>query len=195
MNLEKWFVTPIWYDYTQFDYAAAANRCLELSKTYPNRVLSNAGGWQSSSIDLREYSEFHIIHNTICYKINEIAKQINQEGKLQLDNVWINLNYPGSSNLRHVHPVTAFSGTIYISVNERSGRIVFFGDSPIIHYTFKNKGCELFYDEVYYTPKNGMIVMFPAWVPHAVERNESDDTRISISFNVSQIQDAGVAQR
>ena len=33
------------------------------------------------------------------------------------------------------------------------------------------------------TPKENMLVVFPAWVPHAVEVNSSDDERISLSFN------------
>ena len=28
-----------------------------------------------------------------------------------------------------------------------------------------------------------MLVVFPAWVPHAVEINLSDEERISLSFN------------
>lgn len=189
MNLEKWFVTPIWFDYVNFDFASVANRCLELSKTYPSRVLSNVGGWQSDNIDLREYSEFHIVYNILNQKVIELSRDIKQEGKMELDNVWLNVNYPGTHNSRHVHPVTAFSGTIYISTNEKSGRIVFFDDSPIVHYPFENKGSELFYDKVHYAPTNGMIVVFPAWIPHAVETNESNETRISISFNIRQRRD------
>ena len=32
-------------------------------------------------------------------------------------------------------------------------------------------------------PKENMLVVFPAWVPHAVEINLSDEERISLSFN------------
>ena len=33
------------------------------------------------------------------------------------------------------------------------------------------------------SPKENMLVVFPAWVPHAVEINLSDEERISLSFN------------
>jgi len=37
--------------------------------------------------------------------------------------------------------------------------------------------------QVYYMPKAGTIVMFPSWLWHEVKPNESQDIRISISFN------------
>tara|TARA_Y100000746_G_C15417425_1_gene412840 strand:- start:1030 stop:1185 length:156 start_codon:yes stop_codon:yes gene_type:complete len=32
-------------------------------------------------------------------------------------------------------------------------------------------------------PKENMLVVFPAWLPHALEINLSDEERISLSFN------------
>ena len=40
--------------------------------------------------------------------------------------------------------------------------------------------------EVHYKPKAGTVVMFPAWLWHEVRPNESNDTRISVSFNFIQ---------
>ena len=40
--------------------------------------------------------------------------------------------------------------------------------------------------EVHYEPIAGRIIMFPAWLWHEVRINESNDTRISVSFNFLQ---------
>jgi uncharacterized protein (TIGR02466 family) len=40
--------------------------------------------------------------------------------------------------------------------------------------------------EVHLEPKEGRIIMFPAWLWHGVEPNESNDIRISVSFNFIQ---------
>ena len=45
---------------------------------------------------------------------------------------------------------------------------------------------------VVYPPIEGQMIMFPAWLPHAVEINESKEKgekswRISVSFNFIQI--------
>ena len=38
----------------------------------------------------------------------------------------------------------------------------------------------------HYKPKAGTVVMFPAWLWHEVKPNESNDIRISVSFNFLQ---------
>ena len=38
----------------------------------------------------------------------------------------------------------------------------------------------------HYKPKAGTIIMFPAWLWHEVKPNESNDIRISVSFNFLQ---------
>ena len=40
--------------------------------------------------------------------------------------------------------------------------------------------------EIHLEPKEGRILMFPAWLWHCVEPNESNDIRISVSFNFIQ---------
>ena len=40
--------------------------------------------------------------------------------------------------------------------------------------------------EVHVDPLEGRIIIFPAWLWHGVEPNESNDIRISVSFNFLQ---------
>jgi len=37
---------------------------------------------------------------------------------------------------------------------------------------------------MHYTPKDGDLVMWPSWIPHQVERNESNIQRVCIAFNI-----------
>jgi uncharacterized protein (TIGR02466 family) len=191
MQREHWFLTPIWYDYTEFDFNEVSRKCLRLrASNYPNRVLSNDGGWQSCDVNLAEHSELLIVKHILEKKISEISRDIDPNLVLELDNVWININDPGNSNKTHVHPASAFSGTIYISVNDDSGKIIFYNDmTPQRHYPFVCDKFPLFSKQVMYIPKNGMIVIFPSWISHNVEKNMSNTHRISISFNVQQKRD------
>ena len=34
------------------------------------------------------------------------------------------------------------------------------------------------------TPKEGDLLIFPAYLPHSVEENKSDEDRVIISFNI-----------
>lgn len=189
MKQENWFFTPIWFEYLDFDTQTVAHRCLQMrSDGYPNRVLSNVGGWQSKDINLSEFPEFRIIDDILDQKINEFSNSLGPNFKFKLDNIWVNLNERGDRNGTHVHPITSFSGTIYIQVDENTGKIRFHNDyNPLKHYPVRLDDTNVFHQTVTYTPKNGMIVIFPAWVPHDVLESESDMTRISMSFNIKQI--------
>ena len=191
MQLEKWFATPIWYDYTIFNFDSVAKRCISISQTQPSRKLSNVGGWQSDNFDINQYvnqyDEFNPVRDILSQKIQEFSKFIGPNCKLDLDNCWLNVNYRGHHNNKHVHPLSVFSGVLYISTNDESGNIVFHNESAQIHYPdISNNASNLFFREVTYRPKNGMILLFPAWIYHSVMPNMSDEPRISIAFNIRQ---------
>lgn len=188
MNRENWFCTPIWFDNLDFDTSIVAGKCLQLKKEkFANRVLSNVGGWQSVDIHLDQFSEFQVIKEIINRKLIDLQGFINSSYPLMLDNIWININERGDYNNTHVHPVSAFSGTVYIQTDDKTGKIRFFNDFYMQkHYPVKLDNSDLFYQNVTYTPKNGMIIIFPSWIPHEVTSSESDIPRISMSFNIRQ---------
>ena len=190
MQVEKWFSTPIWFDYFNFDTAAVAKTCLKLRDDhYENRVISNVGGWQSSNLNLEDHDELQVVSEILTVGLSEFSSAIHPEFNIELKNVWININERGNSNKRHVHPMSTFSGTLYIQVDEKTGNIVFYDNyTPYDHYPIlMPSDSEYFPERVTYYPTNGMLLIFPSWVPHLVEPSNSDLTRISISFNVQQI--------
>jgi uncharacterized protein (TIGR02466 family) len=188
MIQENWFVTPIWCEHLNIDTSAAANECLQLrKKKYPSRVISNIGGWQSVDIDLTRYEELSKIHQIIETKLNEVNQSIHLDFTSKLINVWININEKGNFNSQHVHPNSTFSGTIYLQVDDVSGKIVFENDTGMRYFNVKNPiGCTLFPKKISYSPRNGTILIFPAWALHEVEPSNSNKPRISISFNIRQ---------
>ena len=66
-----------------------------------------------------------------------------------------------------------YAGVYYVSLPEGSGDLIFERD--------ENQ------ERVKVTPKVGEYIIFPAWLKHAVTRNQSDDLRISMSFNLERI--------
>lgn len=186
MNKQHWFTTPIWHDYLNIDTKQIADKCLQLkASNYPNRVYTNNGGWQSQDV----FGIFPNLEHLINQKANQITKEIDDDLNLQLENIWVNINEKTNYNTKHVHPITAFSGTIYIQVNDKTGDIRFFDDLfPSKHYPLKLRvDNKLFHHTVTYKPVNGMMLIFPAWVSHDVLPSESDIPRISISFNIKQV--------
>jgi uncharacterized protein (TIGR02466 family) len=189
MNLETWFQVPVWFnDITDLDLDIVKNKCLELMNSgFENVVLSNRGGWQSRSIKLEEFAEFSALSESINNNLLKLSEQINPDFKCVIDNTWININFRGNYNARHHHYQAALSGCIYIDVQENSGNIHFMRGGLQSHYPFNGFNSSLFHEYVEYQPKNGRLLIFPAWLEHEVAPNNSDVPRISIAFNVKQI--------
>jgi uncharacterized protein (TIGR02466 family) len=191
MKVEEWFSTPIWYDI--FDniscdqYNAAINYCKNLQNTTPGRDQSNIGGWQSEDLYYRNIinTPLQIYFDLLRPPVNQAFQALGVERVHALTNIWININQPGSINKEHIHPRSSLSGVFYLTKNNSS--IIFSRnhDIPWFHLrnlNSNNRTKHSFY-EVSYTPQQGQFIIFPSWLTHRVQPNQSDCDRISIAFN------------
>ena len=146
---------------------------LQWNKKDPKGVnKTNVNGWHSQT-DMNKREEY-----------NPLTKQP------VLGNMWANINYPGGYNRPHLHPNSLFSGVYWIKTPANCGKFMIYEPRQGAQCTMPNRKegklpPEL-WREVHYTPRAGTIVMFPAWLWHEVRPNQSNDTRISVSFNFLQ---------
>ena len=150
---------------------------------------TNAGGWHSST-DMNQKEKYNPLTRELFNMQEEIYQKENLSRKPVLGNMWANINYPGNSNRPHLHPNSLFSGVYWIKTPMKSGNLMLYDPRPGIHTTMPNrkegKLPSQLWREVHYEPIAGRCVMFPAWLWHEVRTNESNDTRISVSFNFLQ---------
>ena len=107
---------------------------------------------------------------------------------------WPNINRFGDYHNLHNHPHAWLSGTYYVTVPENPldlpgradrtpGAISFFDPRPQANMNAISKDGQV--DPEYRVqPKAGEILLWPAFLHHAVHPNLSEDERISVSFNV-----------
>ncbi len=107
---------------------------------------------------------------------------------------WANINRKGDYHDAHNHPHSYLSGTYYLKVpspatvgrnrsDVRPGHITFYDPRPGINMISINK--DPYIDpEHTILPKPGLLLLWPAFLNHFVHPNLSDETRISISFNI-----------
>ena len=104
--------------------------------------------------------------------------------------MWANINYPGNFNRPHLHPNALFSGVYWVKAPEKSGNLMLYEPRPGAQCTMPNrkegKLPSQLWREIHYEPKAGTCIMFPSWLWHEVKPNESNDIRISVSFNFLQ---------
>jgi len=157
---------------------------------------SNAGFQGYHSKDIRNLDNIPGINQLLKQIISAVNSihHISREGNPQLTNFWINISGKGSSNTPHTHSGLTYSGVFFIKVPKemRGGRFLFyrnFNEADFISTEYMGRFKEGYqmqgYDYPINTilPKENMLIVFPAWVPHAVEINLSEEERISLSFN------------
>jgi len=140
---------------------------------------SNRGGWQSDLY--KPEGEFE----PLVKEINEFCKNINlgiQE--IFIPQLWVNVNKRGDWNIIHQHGQYHLSGTYYVKVPKDSGQLVFRDPRPgAIGNAFINYG----FDKGEFKKVNimeGLLMIWPPYLDHFVEPSQTDEERISISFDI-----------
>ena len=148
--------------------------------------LSNAGGWQSNSFAIGNKGD--LLHKFLINCIDGFPP-IRESISLYIT-AWVNINKKGDYNIKHNHPSSDLSGVLWIKCPKKCGDIIF--DNPsgfedfdtLESYTQEFKNQTNFYNTYFFTPTEGRILVFPAHLNHHVEPNESNEDRISVSFNI-----------
>ena len=105
----------------------------------------------------------------------------------EITGMWAVVNSPGSSNRLHNHPFNYLSGVFYLQVPKDSGSLIFHDPRPQSEVLSppKKQGENLHTaHRVTWEPKQNDLLVFPSWLQHEVEINNSQEERIVISFNI-----------
>lgn len=185
---QLWFATPIWEcPVSGIDNQAIKNYCLEVREQKPGVSISNRGGWHSGEllspipVALEQlFSDLSVFVNDVCVRYTGIDD-------LQIGNFWININGYHDYNLAHDHQNSILSGVYYVSVPESNmGDLVLHrGDNIEFFMTSRVERQQTMSNAFSVTKqaKESTFYLFPSWIKHHVERNESQQERISIAFN------------
>tara|TARA_B100000287_G_scaffold264447_1_gene248877 strand:+ start:183 stop:770 length:588 start_codon:yes stop_codon:yes gene_type:complete len=161
----------------------------EKKKDPVGNVKSNLGGWQSKGVYQRDNN---ILLKTVSDNLFSYFSQdvLDMSKEIILNDLWININKKGDSNVPHDHPLSDMAGVLWIKTSKDSGNIEFSSPhhftcgSEIERYTPKFKEKINVYDTYWLSPVEGRILVFPSSLVHRVIPNESMEDRISASFNL-----------
>jgi uncharacterized protein (TIGR02466 family) len=134
--------------------------------------------------DIKKYNLINL-KQTIKTAVEDYTTGIKYNGApLQFGGSWFNLSTRGGTHFDHSHPYTRIAGTYYYQTNGIDGNLKFTNPNTILHMG-GFPGDRLFDESVKIPPKVGRLVLFPSWLIHRVEMNETDSERISIAFNIN----------
>ena len=159
------------------------------SKQDKGVVRTNVQGWHSTT-DMQEKPQFKKLVDMLYACQKTIYDQEHLDSEPVLGNMWANINPPGGMNRAHQHPNSLWSGVYYIKAPKNCGHLKI-DDPRSVACMSRPRQKEgpvpaRLYRETTYEPKTGRLIMFPSWLMHCVDPNESNDIRISVSFNFLQ---------
>jgi len=194
MSLKSLFPTQIWTSElpaarartlnSQITREAYAFRELDRSGRQWSKKNYNAGYTSYGSITDLPYRSpaFGKLKTFIDGEVRKYLKALKIQapsGRIKLSTCWVNIMGRHCHHSFHLHPLSVVSGTYYVQVPQGAGsfkiedpRLGLFMGRPCQQNPFWN-----------FDPRPGALLLFESWLRHEVPANQSDQDRISVSFN------------
>jgi uncharacterized protein (TIGR02466 family) len=179
------FSTPVWEVENKISDAELkllVEFAYEAVSKWPlNNPVSKRHGQNSKPLSFNNPLLMKILSESL-----ELVKDAYQPSvKLFLEKYWININPPGSYNVRHTHPRSVLACTLYLKTPTDSGDLVLYNTNPAqVFSCYSNNPAQYNYTEWRIRPQPGLFVACPGWLDHSVDPNLSNSDRISISMNI-----------
>jgi uncharacterized protein (TIGR02466 family) len=189
--IENWFAVPIYFCYVnEYKKNLLAEEIENKLDKLQDKDLENP--WNDGVETSFKYGQNDFLQDSDMFIeiVSENCKNFCNNLNLEITEItisesWINLSH--YDNYQHFHNHLPFindiSGVYY---HQATG----VGDDGIIEFKNPNivaKSSFLlsnYSSDISYVPEPGKMILFPSFLDHCVYRNATDQTRISVSFNV-----------
>ena len=196
LNVNPLWKTPVWEVQSEFD--DDFNESL-LEEIYSIGKNIATGKDLSPHDSLWSYDKPHL--NTLKKFIVDSVIESTQrdipeanELNMTVDSFmcWTNVREPGEALEIHAHTDSAIAATYFIQTKENCGDLVLFDTSNSIDWQNGQLSDtpELKIKRI--KPVEGKLVFFPSYVLHTVEKNKSNDLRITLTCDLKKVIDKSV---
>lgn len=105
----------------------------------------------------------------------------NRNYDFRIDSSWLTLNHRNHYSHAHHHGDSDISGVYYVKTNGEDGELVFENPNRLVSTSYL---LNTWQESMHHKPEVGKLILFPGWMVHRVEKNLTDNERISFSFNI-----------
>ena len=175
------FPTPVSY----FEFGSELTE-IESNFIKNQETRNNDGNLTSVNNNLFDSPELAEIARFCEESLNEYFKEIVSpkfDVQPYITQSWANYTSKGQWHHKHQHPNSFISGVFYVQAQLDIDKIFFYKDGyqqlklPAETFNLYNS------DSWWLGVKTGQLILFPSHLTHMVQTVETDETRISISFN------------
>lgn len=142
--------------------------------SFYSKNLIKEDEWQEATYFINEFSQAMI--NTV-YGGNDLV----------ITNMWTTI-YPQEAFVpEHIHNNSFLSGVLYIKAKKNCGNLIFRDPSYIAKSMLSRSPNDFPSVHTQYTQEvsEGLMIIFPSWLPHHSQPNRSGEDRIIVSFNIN----------
>ncbi len=201
MSIKAWFPTFIYYEALNKSGGTRFNDEL-LKECHQIRDFDDDGRkWSEKNYPggYTSYGSMAQLHR-FSSTFGELERRINKHVKafvshLEMDlrkkrfamsDCWVNIMPRQVVHSLHLHPLSIISGTYYVNAPEDCSSIKF-EDPRLSKFMAAPPRLPKHRDDnrifVKYPAETGKLILFESWLRHEVASNQTDEERISISFN------------
>lgn len=183
MNVSHLFPTVI----SSFDFSNDPELpvLLDLIKQYPTAPhMLLKGGISSYSTETRILNDPKIagLRSRIQSSVDQYVEYIGV-APVDIGVSWFNVLKSGHRVRAHRHEISVISGAFYVEAEEGSVGLTFNSPlAPLRMYEFVQNISETNTNFWTVPCKSGSLYLFPSWLEHSTEPNETD-SRMTVSFN------------
>jgi uncharacterized protein (TIGR02466 family) len=196
MHLNPVFSIPLWSDIlneitdqTIDDSAAYLSQRQRQDQVGGGRTVSNRGAsWQSQAKFQKDFDNTPLegILEIVLSRLQNCMHDLDSPRELEFESMWFNINRKSGYNIAHTHS-GVLSGTFYLKTPNPPAPLHITREFDMVNHFYgsidSRHRTEITNTVATLMPQPKLLVVFPSFMPHSVETNESDEDRISLSFN------------
>jgi len=165
-----------------------SDKALNLYQTVDSQIDWRCDTYSSlNSFDMISDPLFKTFNQKIITETLKFSKEYGvTNNNLQITDAWLNVAKPGAFQEYHIHTASHFSAVYYVKSKINSGNIVFrsFEADTDMFPLPVNELTPASFKTISLPPEENKLLIFRSNLKHMVEKNNSDDYRISISINL-----------
>lgn len=127
---------------------------------------------------------FAMLHNIAIEGVRSYLEGSSEPIPFSITNSWVSIYSNGNWVPEHTHPLSHLSLVYYASAPKDCGEIVFKNPAAPMFSGLYGGSCNLFAQIYRIEPKEGMLIVFPSFIPHGTRPNKSTRERVIFSANV-----------
>ena len=149
--------------------------------------VEQSGYWRSPTYTKNTSGSLALLENQVSKFVTLYVESLGLDVKTEVDEYWAQVYKSGDYIEPHIHPASFCSAVYYLDVPSDTGAIKFVRPNKdvlsFVNVNFRPGQSLQTNQWMNIQPKSGMLIVFPSWISHTVEKVFCKGFRTIVAFN------------